>query len=263
MEWCLQCHREPERFLRPKDQIFNMGWKPPANQLAEGRLVLGLAAGAPMPATEAEFAAAGADFATRIGRLDEAVRLWGALWDPARDPAEPLDFRGKYWSFDGIEGLPMPQRPGGPPLWLAGGGERALRRAGLRYDGWLPYPPTPEEYARGLGSVRRAATDQGRDLTTFTPALYVTINLGDDERARAELEHYTLDYYGIPLEAMATLQAFHAGQAEGAIEWLRGFIEAGARHVVVRFGSFDPRQQLERAEPLLDAIRSRGPGEQR
>ncbi len=26
MEWCLACHREPERFLRPKDQITNMAW---------------------------------------------------------------------------------------------------------------------------------------------------------------------------------------------------------------------------------------------
>lgn len=26
MEWCLECHREPERFIRPKDQIYNMAW---------------------------------------------------------------------------------------------------------------------------------------------------------------------------------------------------------------------------------------------
>jgi hypothetical protein len=26
MEWCLACHREPERFLRPKDKITDMGW---------------------------------------------------------------------------------------------------------------------------------------------------------------------------------------------------------------------------------------------
>ncbi len=26
MEWCLACHREPERFLRPKEQITDMGW---------------------------------------------------------------------------------------------------------------------------------------------------------------------------------------------------------------------------------------------
>jgi hypothetical protein len=27
MEWCLACHREPEKFIRPKSEIFNMQWK--------------------------------------------------------------------------------------------------------------------------------------------------------------------------------------------------------------------------------------------
>ncbi|HEX7174078.1 MAG TPA: cytochrome c3 family protein [Pyrinomonadaceae bacterium] len=26
MEWCLACHREPERFVRPKEEIYNMAW---------------------------------------------------------------------------------------------------------------------------------------------------------------------------------------------------------------------------------------------
>jgi hypothetical protein len=26
MEWCLACHREPERYLRPKEEVFNMEW---------------------------------------------------------------------------------------------------------------------------------------------------------------------------------------------------------------------------------------------
>ena len=40
MEWCLDCHRHPEPNVRPRDQVFNMDWRPPANQLAEGeRLV--------------------------------------------------------------------------------------------------------------------------------------------------------------------------------------------------------------------------------
>jgi len=37
MEWCLDCHRHPERALRPREQVFNMHWQPPANQLEEGR----------------------------------------------------------------------------------------------------------------------------------------------------------------------------------------------------------------------------------
>lgn len=27
MEWCLACHRNPEQFIRPKSEIFNMNWK--------------------------------------------------------------------------------------------------------------------------------------------------------------------------------------------------------------------------------------------
>ena len=27
MEWCLNCHRNPEKYVRPRDQIFNMAWK--------------------------------------------------------------------------------------------------------------------------------------------------------------------------------------------------------------------------------------------
>jgi hypothetical protein len=27
MEWCLECHRSPERFVRPKEQVFNMAWR--------------------------------------------------------------------------------------------------------------------------------------------------------------------------------------------------------------------------------------------
>lgn len=36
MEWCLQCHRQPELFLRPRDQIYNTEWQAPANQVEVG-----------------------------------------------------------------------------------------------------------------------------------------------------------------------------------------------------------------------------------
>ena len=41
MEWCLNCHRAPEKFLRPRDQVFNMNYEQPSEmhpvQLADGR----------------------------------------------------------------------------------------------------------------------------------------------------------------------------------------------------------------------------------
>jgi hypothetical protein len=37
MDWCLECHRAPERFIRPLDQVFTMGWQPPPDQPALGQ----------------------------------------------------------------------------------------------------------------------------------------------------------------------------------------------------------------------------------
>ena len=40
MEWCLECHRHPEDFIRPRQEVFTMGWPLPADQpLLGSRLV--------------------------------------------------------------------------------------------------------------------------------------------------------------------------------------------------------------------------------
>lgn len=40
MEWCLDCHRNPEKYVRPKEKVFDMAYEPPASsreQMALGR----------------------------------------------------------------------------------------------------------------------------------------------------------------------------------------------------------------------------------
>ena len=37
MEWCLDCHRQPEHYLRPRAEVFNMDYRPEGDQLALGR----------------------------------------------------------------------------------------------------------------------------------------------------------------------------------------------------------------------------------
>jgi hypothetical protein len=32
MEWCLNCHRQPEKFLRPKEEVFNMTYQQPSSE---------------------------------------------------------------------------------------------------------------------------------------------------------------------------------------------------------------------------------------
>ncbi len=40
MEWCLDCHRNPEKYVRPRSEIYNMKWQPPANQIEQGKKLL-------------------------------------------------------------------------------------------------------------------------------------------------------------------------------------------------------------------------------
>ena len=37
MEWCLDCHRDPARRIRPRGEVFNMEYEQPGNQLELGR----------------------------------------------------------------------------------------------------------------------------------------------------------------------------------------------------------------------------------
>jgi hypothetical protein len=36
MEWCLDCHRHPERYVRPREEVFNMDYQVPSDQIALG-----------------------------------------------------------------------------------------------------------------------------------------------------------------------------------------------------------------------------------
>ena len=60
----------------------------------------------------------------RIERLSEALTIIRGLLR-----GETVSFSGEHYFVDGLQGLPAPVRPGGPPLIVAGGSERVLRLA--------------------------------------------------------------------------------------------------------------------------------------
>src|SRR5690606_31475965 len=140
-------------------------------QAAGGRLVLGVGAGFPVPQTEAEFDALGVPFAGRAGRLDDTVALWRAAWDSRTGGSGVHE--GRYAGATGLDRLPPPVTPGGPPVWLAGSDTpRVLDRVARRYDGWMPFLPTPEAYAAGWDRIRSAAAEHGRPDGAVTPSFY-------------------------------------------------------------------------------------------
>jgi hypothetical protein len=37
MGWCLECHKHPDRALRPPSEVFNLNWKPAGDQTLQGQ----------------------------------------------------------------------------------------------------------------------------------------------------------------------------------------------------------------------------------
>lgn len=221
------------------------------DQLAGGRLVLGVGAGAPVPGTEAELAAVGVAMRDRVGRLDEAVELARRLW---RGPVP--GWSSGRWPLAEVDLGVRPRRPGGPPVWLGGDAPATLDRAGRAFDGWLPFVPDPARYAAGLARVREAAAAHGRDPDPVVPALYVNLTVDDDPAvARREQQAHLGAYYGTDPELVTAFQASHAGTPASTLDFVGGFVAAGARHVVVRPTSRRPADQLAAVADLAAALR--------
>jgi alkanesulfonate monooxygenase SsuD/methylene tetrahydromethanopterin reductase-like flavin-dependent oxidoreductase (luciferase family) len=133
-----------------------------------------------------------------------------------------------------------------------------LRLAGRLFDGWLPFSPTPAEYASGLRAVHEAAERAGRDPAAIATGAYLTVAVADSPAAAAgELDAYMRAYYGVPAEVMTRAQACHAGTLESAAEWFGAYRAAGAGHLVVRVARPGLSDYDETVQQLLSAARSK------
>jgi probable F420-dependent oxidoreductase len=216
------------------------------DRVAEGRVILGVGFAADMPAIRKEFAAVGVPFERRIGRFLETLEICRALW--SRDG---VSFAGNHFTIENVTMEPKPHRPGGPPLWLGGGGPTALRLA-AQFDAWFPTGPTVEFFAEHFPRIQAAARAAGRPPDAVSGAVYVTLAL-DPSPAAAEqrLRGFLETYYAAPARAMLARQAAYAGPIEGCVEWLQRWIDAGARHIVLRFAGGDQLAQVDEAATRL------------
>ena len=200
------------------------------DQISEGRLVLGAGIASDVPNIRAEFVAAGVPFEQRVGRMMEGLRLARALWS-----GKPVDWEGRWRVEDGVLG-PTPFRPGGPPIWMAGSVRPALERAARYFDGWFANEASLTRWTGQWGEVQSILRDAGRDRRQFVAAVYVALAFDEDaDRAEQRLDAFLEHYYGQPADVMRRRQACYAGPAAGAATFLKGFADAGASHLIVRF----------------------------
>jgi len=94
--------------------------------VSEGRAVLGIGVGW----MREEFDAVGEDFANRGSRTDEMLDIIDGLWT-----GRPFSYRGRHYSLGPVQMGGTPPTP--IPKVFGGHGDRSLRRAAERGDGWF------------------------------------------------------------------------------------------------------------------------------
>jgi probable F420-dependent oxidoreductase len=127
--------------------------------LSDGRFVLGVGAGW----MAEEFRALGLDPSERGARTDEHIQVLRALW--TQDPAS---FAGRFTRCEGIVLATTPRTEGGPPIWVGGNTEVALRRALRLGEGWHGFEVYPEDLPGVHERLARAGEELGRDPARLT-----------------------------------------------------------------------------------------------
>ena len=207
------------------------------DQISQGRVILGVGIAADAPNVRAEFTAAGVPFDKRIGRMLEGLRLCRALWS-----GKPVSWDGRWTLREQVLG-PTPYQPGGPPIWMGSRVRAGIVRTGRHFDGWFPTGPDARAYRDQITQVREVAEQSGRNPEDIAAAVYVTLRMDEDSAAAdRHVNAFLENYYGVPAHKLRTVQACFAGPASAAVDWLGEFVNAGARHLVIRLAGDHDRQ---------------------
>ncbi len=187
-----------------------------------GRLTVGVAAGYLRP----EFAALGASFEDRGALLDEALRVLPEVWAGAG-----YEGAGEGWTARSVTALPAPVQRPGPPIWVGGNSNAALRRAVTSAQGWSPFP-TSEEHAGGL---RTAAIP---DLASLEGRLARAAELCD-EHGRVEplticfVPFGLADYLADPVANLPALVEEIAALGAIGVDWIALMVPGDTRAAVL------------------------------
>jgi probable F420-dependent oxidoreductase len=214
--------------------------------LSGGRLLLGVGVGGEFPP---EFEASGVPVNERGSRANEAIGVLRKLWS-----GDGVSHEGRHFRFGPVTIEPKPLQAGGPPILVGGRKEPAFRRAGRLADGYISHMCSPEMYRDNLDTIRRYATEAGREQVHFQTATFIFTILDDDYDAALDRAAGMLQMiYNRPFRDAAKKYCL-LGRTEDCLQQLQAFADSGSRHFVLS-PLMDTDQFLDRAGDLLPAIR--------
>lgn len=186
-----------------------------ADLISGGRIEMGIGAGW----YEHEWRAYGYGFpraGERLARLDEGVQILQQAW---RTGAATLD--GKHYQVDGAICRPLPLQEGGPPLWIAGGGEKVTLKIAAKYAQYTNFDGTPEGFTHKSAVLREHCAAVGTDFGAIVRSANYNVAIGatqaDVDDRLAQTKDRMARYVGEDL-AEASMAAFTGMPAVGTPE---------------------------------------------
>ena len=217
------------------------------DNISDGRIILGLGAGRSNNQMFVdEHAAVGVPIEERAARMEESIDVLRKLWTED-DVSNPDGF----YPLSGMTLEPRPvQQP--VPIWLSSNWvQRGLKRVAAQGDGWITNVPSTEMFTKCWDRIEEKGQELSRDVSRIPRALYISVNLNDEDEALAEGDGFMRSYYGIPYEVVSKQLLCVFGPAQKAIDAIKRYKEAGADYFIVRFASPNQMQQLEKFTELV------------
>ena len=154
------------------------------NHLSKGRVTFALGSG-----EAKQFEPYGEKRVKPIGRLEESIRTFKALWGSG---GEPVSRGSEFWPLANAV-FPIPQYEGrNPQLLMVGGTEKLLAMTGELCDGWLTFMPggTMDDVgllAQMIEAVKSAASDAGKDPEQMRFVAQVFASIAETDQRAWEL----------------------------------------------------------------------------
>lgn len=194
--------------------------------LSKGRLIASIGIGGDYPR---EFHACGVPMNERGRRANEGIEIIKKYWS-----GERFSHEGRIFRLEDVDMQPGPWRKGGPPLWVCGRSDAAMKRAARYGEGWQPYMYTAEQVAESVTRIRDFAGDIGRELPAdFATTTFMYVSMHDSVEAGRNCAIEQLSYrFNMPFEKIVDKYCA-CGPADEIIGKLATYVGAGTTHLVI------------------------------
>jgi F420-dependent oxidoreductase-like protein len=208
-----------------------------ADVISGGRIQMGIGGGW----YEHEWRAYGYGFPSagvRLRRLDEGVQIMRAAWRDGR-----VSFDGKDYQVDGAIVAPKPLQDGGPPLWIAGGGEKVTLKIAAKYAKYTNFVSDPEGFTHKSQVLESHCKEVGTDYGAIVRSANFNAIIGESEadvkdRVERIRARQVTKANADAVEAMlsnATSPDSATGTPEQVVERLRRMKTLGCEYAILYF----------------------------